>query len=293
MVPANCNGYGRIRHFRLQQFPDWSSDPLPIVPASRALGFSPQAVLRAQVFQVGACNWRCWYCFVDFNRLSADTRFGLHLTADELVQLYLEVPDRPQVIDLSGGQPDLVPEWGLWMMEALEHYALAERVFLWADDNLSTRFLWDYLTPKERQSMAAFPHYARVACFKGYDDESFSFNTRASPEGFREQLAIYRSLLAEGFDMYAYVTFTAVPHSGVDRRMAVFVDELQRIHHNLPLRTVPLRIQQFHATKTRIKSNQLEALSFQESVHHAWCEEMTRRFSTKERELPVCDVSIR
>src|SRR5208337_5430903 len=79
-VPANCNGYGRIRHFRYEKYPDWSPNPLPIYPSARALGKPPSSDLRAQVFQNAACNWRCWYCFVDDSRLAADSRVSKFFT---------------------------------------------------------------------------------------------------------------------------------------------------------------------------------------------------------------------
>ena len=42
-LPANCNGYGRVRHFRLATAAGWPTNPLPIVPACRALGIAPAA----------------------------------------------------------------------------------------------------------------------------------------------------------------------------------------------------------------------------------------------------------
>src|ERR1700722_4312646 len=54
-VPSNCNGYGRIRHFRQQTSSGWPINPLPTVPACKALGFDPPSVMTAQVFQNAAC----------------------------------------------------------------------------------------------------------------------------------------------------------------------------------------------------------------------------------------------
>lgn len=291
--PVNCNGYGRIRHFRLHQYPGWSADPLPIVPAAHALKQPINSVLRAQIFQLAACNWRCWYCFVDFNRLAADPSLGKYMTAHELVDLFLREEQRASVIDLSGGQPDLVPEWTLWMMQALEQRGLCDEIFLWSDDNLSTEYLWNVLSPTQRSYMARYPKYARVACFKGYDDESFSFNTLASPALFAQQFKIYRRLLADGFDLYAYVTFTNAPHEHVGSRVRIFVDNLQRIHHNLPLRTVPLQIAKFNATDTRMTKRHEDALVFQHAVHQEWCEQVAARYSSAERALLISDVPMR
>ena len=161
-----------------------------------------------------------------------------YFTSEELIDLYLKENNRPHVIDLTGGQPDIVPEWTLWMMESLQRNNLMDKVFLWSDDNLSTRFFWQFLTGSQRHYIASFPKYSRVGCFKGYDGVSFSFNTKADPVHFTKQFEIFQELLNEGFDMYAYTTFTSPPHDGLRESMSQFVDKLQAIHPNLPLRTV-------------------------------------------------------
>src|SRR5262245_25643029 len=122
--PANCNGLGRVRHFRRNTSSGWPANSLPIDPACRSLGLGPGSMLRAQVFQNAVCNWRCWYCFVDFELLSGDCSRSEWVTADEIVKLYLAESDPAPVIDLTGGQPDLTPEWVPWMMDALERRGL-------------------------------------------------------------------------------------------------------------------------------------------------------------------------
>jgi hypothetical protein len=67
--PPNCDGFGRVRHFRRATSAGWPANPLPIDPACKALGLPATEQLRAQVFQNAVCNWRCWYCFVPFNLL--------------------------------------------------------------------------------------------------------------------------------------------------------------------------------------------------------------------------------
>ncbi len=76
------------------------------------------------MFQNAACNWRCWYCFVPFDLLGAAK--GIWVTPRELVERYASVDPRPPMIDLTGGQPDLTPEWVPWMMKALIDARLQE-----------------------------------------------------------------------------------------------------------------------------------------------------------------------
>lgn len=291
-TPVNCQGYGRVHHFHWHTYPDWSANPLPLLPAMHALGLPKNESLRAQVFQNAACNWRCWYCYVDFTLLSANQRLSHYFTADELVDLYLQEDNPAPILDLSGGQPDITPEWVLWMMQFLTKREKAGHIFLWSDDNLSNRYFWRFLTASQRGYIATFPNYARVGCFKGYDEASFAFNTLAEPNLFYQQFEIYRSLLNEGLDMYAYVTFTALPHERLAQAVMRFVDKLQFVHHNLPLRTIPLKIDTFTPTHKRIQHPQEQALKFQHDVHQAWLEELDKRFSAEERQQPIYNVQL-
>src|ERR1700728_3744705 len=88
-LPANCGGFDRIHHFRRGQVAPWPENPLPIDPALRALHLDRIDELRTQVFQNAICSWRCWYCFVDFDLLSANPSFSEYKSADELIDLYL------------------------------------------------------------------------------------------------------------------------------------------------------------------------------------------------------------
>ncbi|WNG32368.1 hypothetical protein F0U61_01165 [Archangium violaceum] len=297
--PPNCDGFGRIRHFHRNRHTDnWPTNPLPIDPAIRALGLPPSESLNAQVFQNAACNWRCWYCFVPFNMLDAKPESGAWLTPDELVSLYLAEPSdkRARMIDLTGGQPDLVPEWVPWTMESLRERGLEGRVFLWSDDNLSTDYYWRFLDNRQQELVSSFKGYGRVGCFKGFDDESFSFNTQAHPELFQRQFELFERMLKSGVDLYAYTTFTATNVAGIGDKVARFVDRLQAIDENLPLRTVPLQVHRLKVLDARLDAHQryheLGKIPFeaQQRAIEAWCYELEKRFSSDMRERRITEV---
>jgi pyruvate-formate lyase-activating enzyme len=118
----NCHGYGRIRIYRNFTIHATHSDLETRKPLFR--GHPPVKEMQTQVFQLAGCNWRCWYCFVDFNLLSGNPKYGKFFSAEEMLNMYLEQENPPQIFDLSGSQPDLVPEWCLWMMQAIEKRGL-------------------------------------------------------------------------------------------------------------------------------------------------------------------------
>lgn len=290
--PPNCEGYGRIRHFRMETPSGWPSNPLPMQPAAYRLNLPIEHVMNAQVFQNAACNWRCWYCYVPFKLLAANENHAGWLSVEQLVDLYLTEKNRPVVIDCSGGQPDLIPEWVPWMMSELRRRDLTDSVYLWSDDNLSNDFFWRYLSAAQRREVSSYRSYGRVCCFKGFNAESFSFNTRADHALFDRQFELFARLLKLDLDLYAYATFTAPSDVGLTRDMTNFVDRLQGIHQNLPLRLVPLRIENYGVVQHRVGPQQRMALAIQEDAISVWNEQIEARFRQGERRAPIPSVSV-
>ena len=294
--PVVCDGLGRIRHFRRPTSPGWPDNPLPLEPAARWLGYSSGlATTRALVYQNAVCNWRCWYCFVPFNLLGGHASRSRWVTAAQLIELYQALPhnNRPAVIDLSGGQPDLVPEWTIWMLDALADAGLTQQVYLWSDDNLSNDYLFRYLTDDQLSRLAAAPGYGRACCLKGFDPASFAFNTTAPAEHFDRQLAVLRRIIATGMDVYCYATFTTPtqPTSPADtmRRLA---DDLQRIDEHLPLRLIPLEVSVFGPVHPRLSSAHAESLQLQHHMVAAWQAVLAERYTITQRATAITDIPL-
>lgn len=296
-VPANCGGLGRVRHFRRQTAEGWPENPLPIDPAGARLGLPQANQIRAQVFQNAACGWRCWYCFVPFAMLTGNESLGEWVSADELVGRYLDEPDRPPMIDLSGGSPDLTPEWVPWTMEALHERGVQESTYLWSDDNLSTDYVFSKLTDAQRNAMVDYRNYGRVCCFKGFDAAAFSFNTGAAPSGFEAQFTLFDRYLDLGLDLYGYVTLTGDDLSTVADGVPAFLDRLQSLHPNLPLRVVPLRIEDFTPTKDRVAKMGDARFAVAGPVQNAaiavWRAELEKRFDPSLVNRNITDVPMR
>jgi uncharacterized Fe-S cluster-containing radical SAM superfamily protein len=289
-VPPNCHGFGRLRHFKRSVANGWPLDPLPIDPANKALGFPPVDMVVAQVFQVAACDWRCWYCFVPESALRGDSKRGRWFSASDLVDLYLAEDPRPLVIDLSGGSPNLVPEWVPWMMTEIKKRNLEKNIYLWSDDNLSNYLFWSELSNKDHELICTYENYGRVGCFKGYDDISFAFNTGASADLFSVQFDVMSKLHSFGLDLYGYTTFTTASLANMEDKIKRFIDSLQSIHENLPLRTVPLLIHAFTPVKLRLDPIKEVAIKNQWYVAESWNKELSMRFSSELREMNVADI---
>lgn len=292
-LPTNCSGFGRIHHFRYSQFSDWPEDPLPISPASKYLGIKSRQNVRAQVFQLASCNFRCWYCFVPYSLLTPRKNNSSWITCDDIVEMYASMGDKPQIIDCSGGHPELAPEWVPWMMQSLIDHNLASSTFLWSDDNLSTYGIWEFLDDDQIELLSSYPGYARVGCFKGFDESSFSYNTHANPTLYKRQFDIFSRLMKIGIDLYAYVTFTNVSVGDIRTKMRRFVDRLQSLDANLPLRTVPLKILPIGVTMSRVSNDEMQnANRNQLKALEIWQDELRMRYSSKELELDIAEVRI-
>jgi uncharacterized Fe-S cluster-containing radical SAM superfamily protein len=288
--PPNCNGFGRIRHFSRATSKGWPPNPLPIDPACKALNIPSGDTLRAQVFQNAVCNWRCWYCYVPFDLLSANHNYSNWLSPSSLVDLYLDQSDPPLIIDLTGGQPDLVPEWVPWIMDELDARGLSAKVYLWSDDNLSNDYFWKYLSDEQRGKIACQRNYGRVCCFKGFNADSFSFNTLADPALFDRQFELMRRLVSTGIDLYGYITITTPAQEHISDDMRKFFDRIQDIDENLPLRIVPLEVQEFTPLIERLNGEKRDSLKNQWIAVESWQKEIEARFNREQRNLNISDV---
>lgn len=294
-VPPNCSGYGRIRHFRKTTSVGWPLNPLPIVPACRSLKIEhvPDE-MTAQLFQHAICPWRCWYCFVSDDHLRGDPRTSKMLTCEKLVDLYKAESNRPAIIVLSGGSPGLVPEWRLWMMDALESAGLHRDTYLWSDDDLSSGFMFNALSAEEQGRIERYENYGQVCCFKGYDSASFKFNCKAGEAQYETQFDLMRQMLQLGIDVYGYVTLTSPFHGKIADGVRHFVDKLQRLSEFLPLRTVPLEIStDFKPPVDRgIDEDMRHSIIGQRIAIGVWSEEIERRFSLEMRQKDIVDIPL-
>ena len=291
--PPNCNGFGRIRHFRLDAGKEWIQNPLPILPAAKALGLEPDLQIRAQVFQNSVCNWRCWYCFVDYKLLKGDLKYSSFLTCNEMIDLYLEDANPPQVIDLTGGHPGLTPEWVPWMIEALKEKGLEDRVYLWSDDNLSNDYVWRFLSNEQIDLMSSHKMYSRVCCFKGIDADSFSLNTKADPKFYLNQFDLCKRLIEINLDLYFYVILTAKTITNFEVVIPKYLDSLQAIDEMLPLRFVPLRIFNYTPASSRMNKEFDDMHNGQLIAIEVWKKELLKRYSDEQLKLSITEIKLK
>lgn len=291
----NCGGFGRIRSFERFGFHAPLGDD---IESTRTRAFlmrsdAPIFATQTQVFQLAGCSWRCWYCYVDEDRLSANPRIGSMLSAAELVELYIAETERPQIIDLSGGQPDLLPSWPVEVLRALSSRPECSRVNVRSEDNLTGRLLSEALPSDSLKELIETEFYTRIGCFKGFDEDSFKFNTRSEGRGYERQFVCARDIIDLGIPFFAYATFTGLDLTNIEQKMALFVDNLQRVHHNLPLRVVPLKVTPAAAWSGRELTDHALAESVERAAVDAWVEQICSRYTEAERRVPLSAIALR
>ncbi|KKL05438.1 hypothetical protein LCGC14_2606020, partial [marine sediment metagenome] len=286
----NCNGYGRIHHFNMKTSPNWPKNPLPNFPACRSLNIETSTILRAEIFQVSMCNLNCWYCFVPSDLLIGNLDYAMYLSASDMISKFMKIEDKPNTIILSGGQPDLVPEWLYWMMLELKRNQLNNEVYLWSDDNLTTDFFFTVLSIDQINFIKTYQNYGKVGCFKGFDPKSFSFNIQSNNWQFKQQFVILNRYIELNIDVYAYVTLTAPEVELAEKRINSFIDKLQAIRYNLPLRTIPLEIKRYSPISSISKIFRL-ALENQHYLVKIWMDCLKERYSKKDLKKPITEIN--
>ncbi|MBE6320446.1 MAG: hypothetical protein E7075_05695 [Bacteroidales bacterium] len=290
ILGVNCDGFGRIRKFKRNKDSDWISNPLPFDPFSLKMGVQRVDELDVQVFQISKCNLNCWWCFLPDEYRGCNPNHTKWFSVDELLDLFIrDAYPRVKMIDLSGGNPELVPELTLQFMSKLEKYDLSEKIYLWSDDVLSTDFLFTKLSDSQIQYMADYKNYGKVACFKGIDDESFCFNTCSQKSILDSQLDMATQYIRTGFDLYFYIALTVPNMKNLKKKIASFFDKLQLISYYLPLRIVPIKIKKFPHNQHRFTSLRESLIDNQYEVLNSWNEEISKRFTSAEIE---CNISL-
>lgn len=276
----NCNGFGRIRKYHKFKL-HLGNSFLPVKPLFRTL-LKTSLPFKTQVFQMMGCKWRCWYCFVDYKLLGLNKKNGQYFTTNELIELYIDNSiNETNIIDLSGGQPDLIPEWSLSFAQSIDRYELTEKVHLWLDDSLSSFNLWNKLSKKDIDYLSSFPLHSRVCCLKGYNENSFIYNTNATQKDYNNQFNILDKLVKDGFDLYVYVTLTTPSTCEIKKDIEKLIEKLIKIHPLLPLRTIPLKIAPFSTMSKRHKPDFDLALINQNTVFNIWAEQLMMKFGSQ------------
>lgn len=240
----NHEGFGRIRNFKYFSF----HIKTDILDRRRFLRLNEAGKwcnqFQSQVFQIGVCPLRCRYCFVDKENLDGTNPYSKFLKPIEVLQMFLESWPNVRNLDLSGGSPDLCPEFLFELLTEIERANLKGKMTIWVESNLDINY-YSKLSRNKLEYIVTFPNFHLLCSLKGWDSSSVAYNTR-NTTSFDLQLEGLHFFHQQNFPFSVYLVF--IGHKIADNQeVAALYSQLKRISCELPERCIPLYIKKFHA----------------------------------------------
>lgn len=290
-LKVNLDDFGRIRTFIRDKFEDWNSDPIPMDIISKKFNYKKLDKVDVQMIEVAKCNLHCWWCYLPDEIRRINDNYMKWFSVEELVNLLTRDNSSCKSVYLSGGNPELVPEFIYSFMKELDKRNLSEKIFLWSDDVLTTDYLINF--DKEKiDYMVKYNNYAKICCLKGFDEESFAFNTLLDSGVFKEQLHRLKKYIEMGFDVYCYIILTCNSLEKAKVKVKKLIKQLQDISYNLPLRVIPIKIETFSAVIPRLNDEREKAILNQYEVLNIWNKEIKKIYNEDEINKNIAEIEI-
>lgn len=225
--------------FGFDKYTDVLSDS-PITIAGK-MGGEWRNYNQQVIVQIGICNFRCWYCYVDYELLSG--RKVLYLTADAIVSQFLEQRQHAKsegkewnVLRISGGEPFLAPDLILDCLRIIKQLHLDRDICIKTETNLSPLIKVNDQPLAEEwadfQELAQYRNLIVHPTLHGISQESLRLNANADPELLDVLFEALKTLIDHRIDIYPSFGSNTVPVGDV----RYFWGRLKALNKNLPLR---------------------------------------------------------
>lgn len=230
----------------------------------------------AAIFHVAACNFRCSYCYVEFEHLGG--KDAMVATAEDVVddfqRLRQKVAGRLSIIRMSGGEPLLAPELLIGIHGVLRSRGLLDETMLKIESNLSVL----------GRSTAQFNDDQHAALREAARDIVMHVTIHSKPnqKDWRDILGGLALAVKIGFDVYPAI-------GGADwseKDMAILFDSLVGIHQNMPSR---LAVRPFNLEYDVVAARRLDEgpqIDSKRSAIEVWNELLRNRSDSSYLNLP-------
>jgi len=265
----------------------------PTYSASRNLKRNLREFSKVFTMQAAGCNYVCNYCFVPRELNSASEKYGRFFSAEEIISEFLRIKKESEapmnVIRISGGECLIIPELIIDVYE--EMMKKSPDSYLWIDTNLSTLEIIKECQ-KDLQKVLSQKNVGVVGCFKGTTKEDFSIITGAKEEVYQEQFETAKLLIELGADFFAYVPAYVYEEKNAEKKLEVFLIELQKVNKNLPLRLEMLKIEDFPAAKINFelakKEGRAVPITSQKLVFDLWYNKLLPKYYSEDKLKKFC-----
>lgn len=248
----------------------------PAYCAGKSLNKDPRLFSNVFTVQLAGCDYKCLYCYVPYRiNQNKHQQKGKYLSADEIVDSFLEIKKNSSlplnVLRISGGNPTIVPEIIIELVEIVRRKKLAD-VYIWIDSNLSNSHYMKILG-KDFISAIASPNVGIVGCFKGICSDDFEGLTGCSKVDYEEQFKTASFLLSSGCDFYIYLPSLTYLNN-YEEPLKRFALRLFEINPSLPARVELLKITDYPASVINMEYWQRRSRMFpqvsQKRFHEYW-----------------------
>jgi len=209
---------------------------------------------------VSRCPLSCWHCYVDEclktdcancgARDFCDKKLRAQIcgkedwfTAHDIVDAFIKQRDSDlkiglysNVLRITGGEPFLVPELFIEILEEMEKRDLSKDIFLWTETNLVP-----FIVPEDGKALVTEAHLERLSkhrnfcihpCFHGLSEDNFKDVTGQAIGSFEHLIDALKRLIYAHIDVFP--TFGSNFSSPSD--VEIFYERISRIDEFLPLR---------------------------------------------------------
>lgn len=214
------------------------------------------------IYQLKGCNIHCPYCFVDdFNKNGKFDNGARFFSIPEIVDEFGKEREKRVKeglnhiyrIRASGGEPTLVPEQWLSMLQEIEKRNLGDKIHFQSDTNLTTGYFLDELEEKGEieknifEKIGQYRNFGLLCSFKGTDVENFVKNTRANPQYFYSLPHSFEKFVKAGIDAYPFL------YNPNPKTLENFLEELARTFgENVYLKTWVLPLKMYEPIRARL-----------------------------------------
>ncbi len=258
---------------------------------------NPKNYSRAFVIQAAGCDYSCVFCYVPPEINASMPNFGKYFSVKEIIDYFLKARKKFEepinVIRISGGEvPTIIPEMILDVYSEMEKI---EESYLWIDTNLSTTKYLEKLESDLKDIMQR-KNVGVVGCFKGVSKEDFSKITGADSQFYENQFETAKLLLDWKTDFYVYLP-ALIYENNIERKTKSFIERLQELNKNLPLRAEVLIIKEYPGAVRNIQIKAKEGRSMpkidQRIFFDLWYNKLLQQYYPKELlEKFCCEISL-
>lgn len=179
--------------------------------AASIMDKTPSEYNEEFMYWLDACTLSCHFCYIHPEIFFANYKGGL-FSIDEILDEFEKIRGNKDILyfRISGGEPSIIPEQWLWVLEGLEKRNFQD-VFVSSETNLTTgrlikKLMKDGRIPNDLlEKIARYKNFALFPCFKGTDPNNFYQNTGADPKLFGDQFDSLELYLEKGIKAYPYI----------------------------------------------------------------------------------------